>query len=617
MPYEYYLPDQDIIVQFPPDMTQGDIQTALADIVGPEGGTAQAIEGGFGTQLGLEGSQTAWDQSMINNMFGYETPEGQSLQDLQSGVLGSGMQAESSGYDLTTAGNQYGLQVGLPEATVDTELSNLGATRSGNEYTTALNQAGLDYGLPNASVQGEISSIEAQNQANEYANQQYEQLILQGVPANEAAAQAENLKAQMLGSQHSMAGMQAELDAGLPTASAQGALSDIEARQQANRYANQQYQSLLAQGVPEMEAQQMVSNMENQMLGNQYSNAGMQAGLDAGLPQAQAQSSLSDYNANVATNQYLQLQYDSLISQGVPEQQALAEVSALQAQIASDGALQAEINAAYANGLFERQAQSMGAGYDLDKAMAEGELKQLGILNDLGYYEKSGQLQMSNLDTSLGQNQVAQAQNQAYLDEGLAGREALFKGSQFDTGIAQNQAYLDEGIWGEGSNLFKQQGQLDAARMGSYMDEDIWGEGSNLYTSQARLSKAESDFGQKQFGINSAYIDEAMAAGLPKQVAGAKSDFISAASDFDPDTWADRAKTDTKLAYDQSKGAMRRDRARMGLNPNSGSWSAQGQDRAFEINRAADMAGNSTRARQQGEEEKFRRLGLASQTSFL
>ena len=79
----------------------------------------------------------------------------------------------------------------------------------------------------------------------------------------------------------------------------------------------------------------------------------------------------------------------------------------------------------------------------------------------------------------------------------------------------------------------------------------------------------------------------------------------------DPNEWAARAAVDMGAAYSGSDGALRRDAARMGVDPASGRFAnAQG---GYGLNMARDLAQAATLGRRAGEDENWKRLATAAQ----
>ncbi len=74
-----------------------------------------------------------------------------------------------------------------------------------------------------------------------------------------------------------------------------------------------------------------------------------------------------------------------------------------------------------------------------------------------------------------------------------------------------------------------------------------------------------------------------------------------------PEYYVGQAAVDTRLAYDESLGAMQRDLSRMGINPNSGRYGGIYADWA--LAESAAEAGAKTRARQQAEAKSFEQMG--------
>ena len=87
--------------------------------------------------------------------------------------------------------------------------------------------------------------------------------------------------------------------------------------------------------------------------------------------------------------------------------------------------------------------------------------------------------------------------------------------------------------------------------------------------------------------------------------------FHEADQGINPDDWAARAAVDVGAAYAGSDGALRRDAARMGVDPSSGRFAnAQG---GYGLNMARDLAQASTLGRRAGEDENWKRLTMAAQ----
>lgn len=149
--------------------------------------------------------------------------------------------------------------------------------------------------------------------------------------------------------------------------------------------------------------------------------------------------------------------------------------------------------------------------------------------------------------------------------------------------------------------------QGEGANYGSLLDEDIWGTGENFYSRQAGLTESEMQ-------LQGGYLNAANQEDLGGKTAMAQSEYLDMSYGMDPEQWADQAQTDVAAGYAGSMGAMTRDASRLGLNPNSGAFVDAQKD--MNLERTKDIAAGRTQGRQAGEEEKFRRLGLSTQTEF-
>ena len=78
--------------------------------------------------------------------------------------------------------------------------------------------------------------------------------------------------------------------------------------------------------------------------------------------------------------------------------------------------------------------------------------------------------------------------------------------------------------------------------------------------------------------------------------------------------WANRAGTDQQLAASNANAQLVRNAARMGLNPNSGSFTRAMADQATA--NAANVAAARTQAFRQAEEENYNRLGQGMQAGL-
>jgi hypothetical protein len=85
--------------------------------------------------------------------------------------------------------------------------------------------------------------------------------------------------------------------------------------------------------------------------------------------------------------------------------------------------------------------------------------------------------------------------------------------------------------------------------------------------------------------------------------------YDSAVNGVDIESRANRAAADATQAFMNSDSSMRRNASRMGVNPASGAYGAMANQNA--LNQAKTVAGASTQARTQAEQENFSRLKTA------
>ncbi len=85
--------------------------------------------------------------------------------------------------------------------------------------------------------------------------------------------------------------------------------------------------------------------------------------------------------------------------------------------------------------------------------------------------------------------------------------------------------------------------------------------------------------------------------------------YQSALTGMDPDMMANRAAADATQSFMGANSTMRRNAARMGVNPASGAF--QGMANQNALNQAKTVAGASTQARTQAENDNFTRLQSA------
>jgi hypothetical protein len=98
---------------------------------------------------------------------------------------------------------------------------------------------------------------------------------------------------------------------------------------------------------------------------------------------------------------------------------------------------------------------------------------------------------------------------------------------------------------------------------------------------------------------------------MPDRQYAAQKFYQEAAEGVNPEEWAARAGIDVGAAYAGSDAALRRDAARMGVDPSSGRFAnAQG---GYGLNMARDLAQARTQGRRAGEDENWKRRVMAAQ----
>lgn len=111
-----------------------------------------------------------------------------------------------------------------------------------------------------------------------------------------------------------------------------------------------------------------------------------------------------------------------------------------------------------------------------------------------------------------------------------------------------------------------------------------------------------------QTDLTKAKISDEMTA--MKEFAPVRTAYFNSAKDgVDIDSRVKRAAADAAHSFMNSDGVMRRNAARMGINPNSGRFTAMTNTNS--LNRAKTIAGAKTQARTQAEQENFGRLTSA------
>jgi hypothetical protein len=100
---------------------------------------------------------------------------------------------------------------------------------------------------------------------------------------------------------------------------------------------------------------------------------------------------------------------------------------------------------------------------------------------------------------------------------------------------------------------------------------------------------------------------------LPLQEQSARGFYDAALNGVNPETWGSQAQVDVEQSFQGANADARREAARMGLNPRSGNYANQVRQAAIEKARLG--GGARSAGRRAGENENFRRLGLATQTT--
>jgi len=133
-----------------------------------------------------------------------------------------------------------------------------------------------------------------------------------------------------------------------------------------------------------------------------------------------------------------------------------------------------------------------------------------------------------------------------------------------------------------------------------------------LLPGQVALGKAQTDSALEllpgQTALTQAQIDDTMT-GIAEKAPVRTAFFDEALNGVDVESQANKAAAEASHAFMNSNSIMRRNAARMGLNPNSGAFA--GFQNTNSLNRAKTVASAKTQARENAENEKFDRLNTA------
>jgi hypothetical protein len=160
------------------------------------------------------------------------------------------------------------------------------------------------------------------------------------------------------------------------------------------------------------------------------------------------------------------------------------------------------------------------------------------------------------------------------------------------------QAQIDSAM-----QLLPGQTNLERAKTNSAMQ---------LLPGQTQLTQAQIDSAMQllpqQTEFQGAQMSDQMTA-MSERAPVRAAFYDSAVNGVDIESRANKAAADATQAFMNSDSSMRRNAARMGVNPASGAYGAMANQNA--LNQAKTVAGASTQARTQAEQENFSRLNTA------
>lgn len=178
----------------------------------------------------------------------------------------------------------------------------------------------------------------------------------------------------------------------------------------------------------------------------------------------------------------------------------------------------------------------------------------------------------------------------------------------------------------EGYEINQDTGQLVGAGDGGHWEDvPVYGEGTTLGAQRGYDPNAVTPLSYELAGIQAdmpnvgkrAELEsmslDAIKGLLPLQEQTTRAFYDQALTGVNPEQWGSMAQNDVEQAFQGANADARREAARMGLDPKSGNYA--NQVRAAAIEKARLGGGARAAGRRAGEEENFRRLGLASQAT--
>ena len=280
------------------------------------------------------------------------------------------------------------------------------------------------------------------------------------------------------------------------------------------------------------------------------------------------------------------------------------------------------------------------------KSMYESQLQQSEFMfdqykeNQLPYEQDYWALAQQNLPAvsdqavRMGEAQTSLGEHSAALGGLRLGEEQQLTGPRTDLalqGIGTQGRLLPYDEAAQRTGFQYQQGQNEmgtrllpyqetASRTGSQFQTGMNEMGSRLLPFQEAASQSGLQFQNEQNAagryllpqetqLTAADIQRQQAL-MPERQFAAHKFFQDANHGVNPEEWAARAGIDVGAAYAGADAALRRDAARMGVDPSSGRFAAaQG---GYGLNMAKDLAQARTQGRRAGEDENWQRRVMAA-----